>query len=370
MLFQTLFESKNIFFLHEKNSFIRIYSYLFNKIPNNKKLLNNFLYSYLIKYFLFLSRKLFLLYANYRLQRNKYKYLKAGIKNTNFKFLIRDTNSQFHSIYFPSYSNSYEPDVEFSILKLLPKKGVFLDIGSNWGHHSIFANYIKSAKVICFEPNPLVYDDLEKCFSQISFDNKAETYNIGLSIKKGKNIKLFHNGFETGISTYKNELLISRPKKLKSPKILRKFQNFYKTFGNYLNIKANNSNYFFTDIRTLDSFNFAKVDLIKIDAEGNELEILKGGKETLQKLRPFMIFEFYKLKNTINEYIEFLDNISYTIVKLNYSKGKQKNQFVIEGMILDLKSSNNYEIYNSDQYNLIACPNEKLKNQFINLVQN
>ena len=48
-----------------------------------------------------------------------------------------------------------------------------------------------------------------------------------------------------------------------------------------MNIKANNINYFYTDIRTLDSFDFAKVDLIKIDA-GNELEILKGVKETLQ----------------------------------------------------------------------------------------
>lgn len=46
-------------------------------------------------------------------------------------------------------------------------------------------------------------------------------------------------------------------------------------------------------LRTLDSFRlFEKhVDFIKIDVEGYELEVIKGGEETIRKCRPVMVIE-------------------------------------------------------------------------------
>jgi len=44
-------------------------------------------------------------------------------------------------------------------------------------------------------------------------------------------------------------------------------------------------------MRTLDSFNFTEVDLIKIDCEGYEVPILNGAKETVLCNRPMMIVE-------------------------------------------------------------------------------
>lgn len=45
------------------------------------------------------------------------------------------------------------------------------------------------------------------------------------------------------------------------------------------------------EIRTLDSFNFQEVDFIKIDCEGFEEFVLRGGKDTLERCKPCVIVE-------------------------------------------------------------------------------
>lgn len=44
-------------------------------------------------------------------------------------------------------------------------------------------------------------------------------------------------------------------------------------------------------VRSLDSFGFAEVDLIKIDVEGYELPVVEGAAETLLRERPFVVVE-------------------------------------------------------------------------------
>ena len=45
------------------------------------------------------------------------------------------------------------------------------------------------------------------------------------------------------------------------------------------------------DVKTLDSFNFQNVDLIKIDVEGAELEVIQGGLKTITTWRPSILVE-------------------------------------------------------------------------------
>lgn len=45
------------------------------------------------------------------------------------------------------------------------------------------------------------------------------------------------------------------------------------------------------EMRTLDSYGFEDVDLIKVDVEGYEYFVLKGGEQTILKNRPVMIVE-------------------------------------------------------------------------------
>jgi FkbM family methyltransferase len=48
------------------------------------------------------------------------------------------------------------------------------------------------------------------------------------------------------------------------------------------------------ELRTLDSFNFSNVSLIKIDVEGFEAEVLRGAKNTINTSHPVIIIEIWK----------------------------------------------------------------------------
>ena len=44
-------------------------------------------------------------------------------------------------------------------------------------------------------------------------------------------------------------------------------------------------------MKTLDSYEFSDVDLIKIDVEGYELQVVKGAAKTIAQSRPIIILE-------------------------------------------------------------------------------
>ena len=49
-------------------------------------------------------------------------------------------------------------------------------------------------------------------------------------------------------------------------------------------------------VRTIDSFNFDKVDLIKVDTEGYELPIILGALKTIEDSRPQLYIEIHELE--------------------------------------------------------------------------
>ena len=57
------------------------------------------------------------------------------------------------------------------------------------------------------------------------------------------------------------------------------------------NISVKNGIKIKVDCRTIDSFNFSNVGLIKIDVEGAEKEVLMGARNTIIDNRPNLIIE-------------------------------------------------------------------------------
>lgn len=75
------------------------------------------------------------------------------------------------------------------------------------------------------------------------------------------------------------------------------------------------------ETKTLDSFNFKNIDLIKIDVEGWEYEVLLGAKNTIIENHPILIVEFTggnssKSLHTYNvdDYFNFIKEIGYVPV--------------------------------------------------------
>jgi FkbM family methyltransferase len=152
---------------------------------------------------------------------------------------------------------------EYDLHKFLKEDFVVFDIGANIGVFTCFAaNLAKKGKVFSFEPVSFVFDLLKK--NTREYDN-VECYKIGFGSEIDEKEILIRQ-WNPGYSTIQD-----------SP-IERPHQSF--------DLKEK------IEILTLDSFveekNLGKIDFIKIDVEGYEIEVLKGGIETIKKFRPIL----------------------------------------------------------------------------------
>jgi FkbM family methyltransferase len=71
-------------------------------------------------------------------------------------------------------------------------------------------------------------------------------------------------------------------------------------------------------IITIDSLNLCRLDFLKIDVEGMEIEVLIGARETIRKFRPWCWIEYWMVdKNLLKKEFENLDYEIYIMDSLN-----------------------------------------------------
>ena len=95
--------------------------------------------------------------------------------------------------------------------------------------------------------------------------------------------------------------------------------------------------------------------MIKIDAEGFELPILKGGIKTIKKNRPGIIFEFHSSKNSFLTFESFFKKIKYRLYEIKITQERR----IFKVSFHKLTNLNKDKIYN-----IYACPGE-LKDKMI-----
>ena len=81
-------------------------------------------------------------------------------------------------------------------------------------------------------------------------------------------------------------------------------------------------------VRTLDHWvedkQITRIDLIKIDAEGAELEILEGAQASLKRFRPRLLVQAYHIRNgarTFEQCARTLESIGYAVREVQPGKG-------------------------------------------------
>jgi len=169
---------------------------------------------------------------------------------------LRAANRQFFALYFHKFRNGYEIEVAQSILTFLPDDGVFADLGSNWGYYPLLvaSNAAFNGTVHAFEPFPATYEDLAKVVAQAGLEQWVHTHPIAIGETAG-------------------EARMTSPRHSGLARVVA------------------GSTGTVVQVRPLDSFGWERVDVVKVDVEGQEAAVLRGARETLARCRPVVIFE-------------------------------------------------------------------------------
>lgn len=182
----------------------------------------------------------------------------------------------------------------------------FIDIGANTGSYALIPLVNKKIKCYAFEPNKYAFNVLKENVELNNISDSVELYNNGLwSEEKTLKLKIPIDTTDSGLSTFGEN-----PSRFK----------YNQKDGKYVEEEVK--------CLTLDglvSEKKLKIDAIKIDTEGSELDILKGGRKFLEEQKPMLLLE-YDDKNTEqfnysrNEIKEYLSDIGYknfTMFKLS-----------------------------------------------------
>lgn len=197
-------------------------------------------------------------------------------------------NRQFAPLYFAAYAEGYEVPVARSLAHFLPDDGVLVDIGSNWGYFPLLLASREDfqGKIVAFEPVPSTYADLVDLVKQAGLGTWVETRQAAL-------------GKEDGIVSMRV------PRHSGLARIDER--------GGDVDVP----------MARLDSFAWQRIDVIKMDVEGYELAVLEGAVETLDRLRPVIVFESgVGERHLAQPPLEFLESINYRLHQPRFVDGE------------------------------------------------
>ena len=206
--------------------------------------------------------------------------LKNSLKTIIKKIPIRFTSNQ-----------KYDAQTKRIMNIVLERHSTFVDVGCHKGE--VLSKALKIANVgkhFAFEPIPSEFSKVNS-----KFGNICSVKNLAIGNKTGKTTF----NYVTSNPAYSGIKKRAYPKDEKVVEIE-------------------------VPIDTLDNqlLNEERVDLIKIDVEGGEFDVLKGGVQLLRKFQPVIIFEyglgaadFYN--SSPGEFFEFLEKHNYCIYTLH-----------------------------------------------------
>lgn len=174
-------------------------------------------------------------------------------------------------------NRNFEPEAPL-LPRLLTPDSVCLHVGASTGRHTYFmANAVTRGHVYAFEPSPHTFPVLEKVVRLHGFQN-VTCHNVAVSDKRGfvqLSIPIKLNG-EMGHSFGYTRIDDSRRR---------------------VDLRFTGENLHAVSAITLDEFvdvnGLARVDLVRIDAEGAEAKVIPGARAMFERFRPNALIEFH-----------------------------------------------------------------------------
>ena len=163
----------------------------------------------------------------------------------------------------------FERWVDIFLDRALKPGYVAIDVGANSGCHTlVMASAVGgSGKVVAFEPNPRMFNRLQANVKLNRLEN-VDLCPVALSDQSG--IVTLHipkdGDYNQGLGSIHSANLEEASDQINVPKI---------SLDDWV-----------------DEHYLSRIDLIKIDVEGHEMQVFKGAYQTLKKFKPILIFEF------------------------------------------------------------------------------
>ena len=186
------------------------------------------------------------------------------------------------------------------------KKNTIVDIGANIGSVSLpLAKLFHSSTIISVEPTYYAFSKLKKNLNLNSdLKKRIKIYNCFISNKK-KKINFVHSSWNFSQSSKKHKVHRG---------ILKQTSNKTQSLSELIKKQKR------------------KIDLIKIDVDGYEIDVLRSGQEIINKYKPVIYFELapylykefgYSAKILIN-FIK--KDLSYLFLDVNFNEVKNINE--------------------------------------------
>ena len=226
------------------------------------------------------------------------KYLKKIFSKLGYSIIKNNSYGSLKEVvnkHFKHFDHLYN-------VIITEQKPIIFDIGSNMGNTiKLFKNKFPQSKIYGFEPIPECYEIIKKKYKE---NKNIEIYNLAVGEKKEE--KIFNIYKRSGQSSFYKKIentdwyFKSKKQKLKFPIQEREIKVNIISLDDFVNEKK-----------------IEKIDFLKIDTEGYELDVLIGLENKIEKVR-FILFEHH-YHDMIKKNYTFSD-INYFLLKNNFTQ--------------------------------------------------
>lgn len=209
-----------------------------------------------------------------------FSQIKGGPNSGFFFFVNQDTNLEY-------LTGEYEKPLTKILMKHVGSGSVFFDIGAHFGYYSLMASRLSggSGRVYAFEPSKANYQILRKNVHRNHSEN-VSTFELAVSDFTGE------IEFSNGSNSYANTVVKGSP---------------IFTESDIVKVPCMDIDHFVNEQQV------NKVDFVKIDIEGHELNALKGAESTLRNYRPAIYLATHDnhCAGISEKCISYLHNLGY-----------------------------------------------------------
>ena len=246
-----------------------------------------------------------------------------------------------------SAQNLLERKVEPEFLwikEILTKKSIFIDVGANVGAYLYtLENHLKPENIYAFEPNQQLFKRLKRLFPKVNLlsfalSDVSTIAEFKIPVINGERVHT-RGTLQTSIKEKNEEKTILQKVEVKPLDDLV-FDEVY--IEQDRNAQTN-------------KFNLKKLDFIKIDVEGNEMQTLRGAKKTIEKFKPILMVEMEQRHHKENLWT-LISEIADWGYSVNYLDRKTLQPKLLTEEFLNQQNPDNVKNYKDYINNIIFLP--------------